>query len=202
MSPTLRLNAKFAKDMKEVKMIQQSMATRLNQHSIPEGFASRSSRPSRSIFLSLLMLLAPAAHAQDLTIKAPPQSKPILITGATIHTVSGETIKDGYILFDGGLIKAVGKGDAPASKNADRVDAKGKHVYPGLIGANTNLGLQELGTVRSADDTRETADIAPAVRAAVSHSERISRPTPLRVCRGSVYIARTLVFTSSALSER
>ena len=37
-------------------------------------------------------LLAAPASAQDLTHKAPPQSKPILITGATIHTVSGDTI--------------------------------------------------------------------------------------------------------------
>ena len=135
----------------------------------PSAPTFSSPRPLRSLREVLFALLfATAAHAQDLTIKAPPQSRPVLITGGTVHTVSGETIKDGFVLFDGGVIKAVGKGDAPSAKNPERIDAKGKHIYPGLIGADTNLGLTEIGTVRSADDTRETADVAPEVRAAVA----------------------------------
>lgn len=117
--------------------------------------------------------LAAPVHAQDLTIKAPPQSGPITIWNATIHTVSGKTIEKGFISFDKGLIREIGEGNPHvpgASTEAGNgfIDAKGKHVYPGLIGADTNLGLQEIGTVRSADDTRETADIAPEVRAAVA----------------------------------
>ncbi len=123
----------------------------------------------RSILAGSVLAITATAHAQDLTVKAPPQSTPILITGATVHTVSGETIKDGFVFFDGGVIKAVGKtADAPAGGSRERIDAKGKHIYPGLIGADTILGMQEIGTVRSADDTRETADIAPEVRAAVA----------------------------------
>src|SRR5206468_11755848 len=73
------------------------------------------------------LLFAGAAHAQDLTVKAPPQTKPIAIVGATVHTVSGETIENGYVLFDKGLIKAVGK-DRPAASGAEIVEARGKHI--------------------------------------------------------------------------
>ena len=42
------------------------------------------------------------------------------------------------------------------------------HVYPGLIAANTQLGLVEIGAVRATLDYNETGDVAPEVRAAVS----------------------------------
>ena len=56
--------------------------------------------------------------------------------GATIHPVSGPEIANGMIVFDNGKITAVGA-DAPIPAGAEVIDASGKHVYPGLISANT-----------------------------------------------------------------
>ena len=54
---------------------------------------------SRLNFTVLLAssLLALAAHASD-QVTPPPQRQALLITGATLHTVSGATIENGRML--------------------------------------------------------------------------------------------------------
>ncbi len=113
-------------------------------------------------------LLATAAHAQDLGISAPPQRAPIVITGATVHTVAGPIIRNGYVVFENGVIREVGAGRAPRTRGARVINATGKHVYPGLIGADTIMGLTEIGAVRATHDSSEAGDITPEVRAAVA----------------------------------
>lgn len=122
---------------------------------------------------------APAA-AQDLTHKAPPQAGPVILTNATVHPVTtqnpGEAIVDGGVVFSEGQIQFVG--DAAGLKDFEsrvrwakaptRIDAKGLHVYPGLIGANTQLGLSEIQSVRANNDTREAGSVTPEVRPAVA----------------------------------
>lgn len=130
--------------------------------------ASARRTPLRSA-LALVAALASSSAAQDLGVKAPPQSAPIVITGAAIHTVSGETIPSGYILFDKGVIKSLGAGAPPAdAKGAQTIDAAGKHVYPGLVAADTQLGLAEMAAVRATNDYREVGSITPEVWAAVA----------------------------------
>lgn len=116
---------------------------------------------------------APTALAQDLTIRAPAQSTPIAITGARIYPVSGPVIADGYIVFDKGIITAVGAmpaGDAaPALPAGTKVIAgAGKHVYPGLISPMTQMGLDEIASVRATRDFNETGDLTPEAIAAVA----------------------------------
>lgn len=62
------------------------------------------------------------------------------IRGGTVHPVSGPAIDDGVVVIRNGLIEAVGANLAiPA--DATVIDVKGKHVYPGLIDAQTSLGF-------------------------------------------------------------
>jgi len=93
-------------------------------------------------------------------IPAPPQTKPIAITGATIHPVSGPDIPSGTIVFDRAKIIAVAA-DAAIPVGAEVVDAAGKHVYPGLVSANSVLGLTEISAVRSTVDVEEVGAINP-----------------------------------------
>ncbi len=111
---------------------------------------------------------ATSALAQDLTHKAPPQAIPVAITNATIHTISGEEIENGFITFENGRIVEIGRGERAFTGRHRVIDAKGKHVYPGLISANTVLGLMEVGSVRATIDISETGDVTPEVRAAVA----------------------------------
>jgi imidazolonepropionase-like amidohydrolase len=118
-----------------------------------------------AITFAALTLLG-LARGSD-TIPAPPQSKAIAIKGATIHPVSAPDIPNGTIVFENGKITAVGA-DAAIPSGAEVIEANGKHVYPGLINANTVLGLVEIGAVRATVDTEEAGALNPNVRSITS----------------------------------
>ncbi len=121
-----------------------------------------------------IMVTSAFGNASD-QIPAPPQTVPVAIVGAAIHPVSGPVIEKGTILFDKGKIVDIGATVAIPS-NAIRIEAAGKHVYPGLIDANARLGLVEISSVRGSTDLRETGTINPNVRpetAVNTDSERI-----------------------------
>jgi imidazolonepropionase-like amidohydrolase len=62
------------------------------------------------------------------------------ITGGTVHPVSGPEIAGGTVVIRDGLIEAVGASVAVPA-DAVVIDAKGMHVYPGLIDGQTSLGF-------------------------------------------------------------
>ncbi|MFN0137633.1 MAG: amidohydrolase family protein, partial [Phycisphaerae bacterium] len=98
------------------------------------------------------------------------------ITGATVHPVSGPAIAGGTVVIRGGKIEAVGASVATPS-GATVIDAKGLHVYPGLINAATQVGLREIEQVDITVDVEETgvfmADLA-ALSAFNPHSQMVA----------------------------
>ncbi|HXU79072.1 MAG TPA: hypothetical protein VN794_21015, partial [Methylomirabilota bacterium] len=80
----------------------------------------------------------------------------LLLSGATVHTVSGETLSPGQVLVRDGRISEVGK--TVQAGDAKIVDLSGQHLYPGLIALDTVLGLTEISGVRSTQDTTESGD--------------------------------------------
>lgn len=96
-----------------------------------------------------------------------PQKRPIIIRNATIHTVSGDTMENGSVLFQNGKITEIGVNIAFPG-DAEVVDAKGQHVYPGLIDSYSSVGLIEIDSIRASIDTSETGNLNPNVRAAVA----------------------------------
>ena len=111
--------------------------------------------------------------AQDLGVKAPAQAGPVAIVGATVHPVTGPAIAGGVVVIENGLISSVGPADGAAlealrARGVEIVEAQGKHVYPGLIGAYTHLGLEEISAVRATLDKAEVGAATPEVRAAVA----------------------------------
>lgn len=122
--------------------------------------------------LSLLSLLfvSSLAFAQN-PAPASPQSKPIALVGATIHIGDGKIIQNGTIVFDKGIITAVGE----ASTNFDKastevINVSGKSVYPGLIAPAALAGLIEIGSVRSTLDQSETGSFNPNIRTLIAHN--------------------------------
>src|SRR4051812_24770598 len=75
-----------------------------------------------------LLLSTAFTYGQATISPAKPQSKPIIITGATIHVGNGQIINNGYIAFDKGKITAIGEGAAPNTTGAEIISAAGKQV--------------------------------------------------------------------------
>ncbi len=96
-------------------------------------------------------------------VPAKPQDHPIALVAAVIHPVSGPDIPGGVILFDKGRITGIGK-DITLPAGTETIDVHGRHVYPGLIDARSNIGLIEVEAVRATQDIAETGDINPNIR--------------------------------------
>ena len=115
---------------------------------------------------ALTLWLAGGASAQDLLPKAAPQKAPIILRGATLHTVANGSF-EGDLLFADGKIEAASK-DVAAPEGAEVIDATGKHVVPGYVLATSTLGLVEVESVDMTIDTSEAGSIKPEVYAAVA----------------------------------
>jgi imidazolonepropionase-like amidohydrolase len=90
-----------------------------------------------------------------------------LLRGATIHPVSGPEIGDGMLLVKDGIIAEVGTKVA-VPRGVRVIEARGLHVYPGLIDSGTQLGLAEISSVRETVDTTEVGDFNPQLRAIIA----------------------------------
>jgi imidazolonepropionase-like amidohydrolase len=77
----------------------------------------------------------------------------IAITGGKVYPVSSAPIENGTVLIRNGKIVAVGA-NVTIPSEAQRIDATGKWVTPGLINSATQLGLVEVGQVT---DTRNVS---------------------------------------------
>ncbi|MFL5542940.1 MAG: hypothetical protein ACJ8J0_28435, partial [Longimicrobiaceae bacterium] len=101
----------------------------------------------------------PILAAALLLAAAPAAAQTIAITGGTVYPVSGAPIRGGTVLIQNGRISAVGANVAiPAG--AQRIDATGKWVTPGLFESSTTMGLVEVDAVRETNDY-EIRDVAP-----------------------------------------
>jgi imidazolonepropionase-like amidohydrolase len=81
----------------------------------------------------------------------------IAITGGKVYPVSGPPIENGTVLIRDGKIVAVG-GNVTVPQGAQRVDASGKWVTPGLVNSATSLGLVEVGFGADANESRARTD--------------------------------------------
>ena len=117
-------------------------------------------------YLAITLALTITLHGQTPT-PAGPQQKPVMIMGATIHTGNGQTIESGTVAFENGKLTYVGTtSSAPADQSKyEVINATGKHLYPGFIMTNSQLGLQEVSAVRATVDSDEAGDFNPNVRA-------------------------------------
>ncbi|HXT48568.1 MAG TPA: amidohydrolase family protein [Gemmatimonadaceae bacterium] len=84
------------------------------------------------------------ALAASCALALPLSAQTIAITGGKVYPVSGPPIENGTVLMRDGKIVAVGK-DIAIPSDAQKVDATGKWVTPGLVNAYTNLGFGDVG---------------------------------------------------------
>ena len=101
------------------------------------------------------------------------QKENIIFSGATIHIGNGELIENGTIHIKNGMIVAienVPSANTITDPTAIVINAKGKHIYPGLIAPYSRLGLEEVEAVRATLDYREVGELNPNVRALISYN--------------------------------
>jgi imidazolonepropionase-like amidohydrolase len=127
---------------------------------------TRSRHRARQFAAGALFAVLVAAPLEAQT-PAPRQDRPIALTGGTIHTVANGTIENGTIMFEDGVITAIGA-NVNIPTHAQRVDVSGRHIYPGLIDAHSQMGLFEIGGIGVTIDQNEIGEINPNVRAHVA----------------------------------
>jgi imidazolonepropionase-like amidohydrolase len=111
------------------------------------------------------------AFAQEYITPALPQNKTIVIENATIHIGNGNVINNGSITLKNGKITVVQDGTSNAKETgAEVINANGKHVYPGIIAAITNLGLVEVSSIKATQDFAELGDINPSLKSIVAYA--------------------------------
>jgi imidazolonepropionase-like amidohydrolase len=98
------------------------------------------------------------------------QTKPVVIRNAIVHIGNGTVIENGTVVLEQGKISLVEKNASSEVKDAQIIDATGKHVYPGLILPSSTLGLTEIDAVRATRDFQEVGMYNPHVRALIAYN--------------------------------
>ena len=114
----------------------------------------RIGRTMRAAALVSATLAAPAIARAQLGVQRQRNAPSVYaITNAKIITVSGAPIERGTIVVRDGIIAAVGA-TAQAPADARVIDGTGLTVYPGLIDANSSVGIGPITSAATAEAGR------------------------------------------------
>lgn len=123
-------------------------------------------RRRRAMQCTAALVAAVAVSAQARAQAGVGDDGPYLIRGATVVTGTGQTLQNTNIIVRGGRIERMGPGlTAP---NAKVVEAAGKFVYPGMVDANTPIGLVEISGVQTMTMRSEMGQFNPHLRSIVA----------------------------------
>ncbi len=122
----------------------------------------------KAIYNLLCFLLIGNIMAQQ--TPAAKQTQDYSIEGATAHLGNGKVIENSLIMFSDGKISFVGSAMMKIARKGKVINAKGKHVYPGFIAANTSLGLAEIDAVRATRDFDEVGAMLPHIRSIIAYN--------------------------------
>src|SRR5436305_10654289 len=102
--------------------------------------------------ISYRMIKAALALAAVAMISASASAQTVAITGGKVYPVSGPPIENGTVLIRDGKIAEVGA-SVRIPNGAQHVDATGKVVTPGIVNPATQLGIVEIGAVRTTGES-------------------------------------------------
>jgi imidazolonepropionase-like amidohydrolase len=125
------------------------------------------------LYTFLTAVLVPISLLAQSPIPAPPQKGAILILGATAHIGNGNTITSSAIAFNKGKLTMMADATnirIDRTQFAKIFDATGKHVYPGFIATDSQLGLVEVDAVRATNDQAETGTLNPNARSIIAYN--------------------------------
>ncbi|MCL1635754.1 amidohydrolase [Luteimonas sp. SX5] len=130
----------------------------------------------------------------------PIASPPVLISGATVLTGTGERLEGADVLLRDGKVEAIGNGlSVPA--DATRVDGRGKWVTPGLIDVHSHLGVYPSpGMSAHGDGNEMTGPVTPNVWA--EHSVWPQDPGFLTAMAGGITTLQILPGSANLIGGR
>lgn len=124
-------------------------------------------------FLTILLatITAFSVFAQDNISPAPVYNGFLFIKNATVHVGNGQVLENTTIQVNNGKIEKIGVNLSIPADDVKVFDGTGKHVYPGLILSNTNIGLREIGSqVKGSNDYNELGELNPNIRSIVAYN--------------------------------
>jgi imidazolonepropionase-like amidohydrolase len=124
----------------------------------------------KKLIIILSVCVSNTLIAQENVYPAKENKGVIFIKNGTVHVGNGQVIENGTIKISDGKIAEVGINVTIPAGGAIVVDAKGKHVYPGLILAASQLGLVEINSVRATVDHTEIGILNPNIRSVVAYN--------------------------------
>lgn len=121
-------------------------------------------------FLVLIAMMGTISFGQ---VPSPQKQKfeRILFQNGTAHIGNGKMIANASVAIEKGKILFVRNALTYQLDETDWdtiISIKGKHIYPGFIGANLTMGLTEIDAVRATRDFQETGTINPNVRSLIA----------------------------------
>lgn len=124
----------------------------------------------RQLIILLLLSSFLTSSAQDNVYPAQEYKGLLFIKNGTVHVGNGQVLQNTTIQVSNGKIERIGQNLPIPMDDVKVFDATGKHVYPGLILSNSNLGLVEVNTVRASNDAAEIGDYNPNIRSLVAYN--------------------------------
>jgi len=132
--------------------------------------ASERNVPTRALKRSWIPAFAGMTAWALVAFATPAAAQTIAITGGTVALGDGsEPIENGTVIVRNGRIVAAGR-DVAVPAGAQRVDATGKWVTPGIVAGFSRVGLVEVDAVNATNDVSAanspfsaSIDVAPAI---------------------------------------
>lgn len=151
------------------------------------------------LFLLCTILGLSLAHASESSAKSKGKLPALLLRGGTLWTATGKILRGYDLLIRHGKIVQIAKGLRP--KDARVIDAKGKHITPGLIDTHSHMGVYPSpGAMAHADGNERARPIA--AYASAEHAFWPQDPNIPRALQGGTTTAQILPGSSNLIGGR
>ncbi|HEY3738534.1 MAG TPA: amidohydrolase family protein [Bryobacteraceae bacterium] len=113
------------------------------------------------------LLIAAAALCAFPSVTFAAASDTFVVRNVSVHPVTGPQVDNTSVLVIDGKIAEIGP-KVVAAKTIKVIDGKGLHLYPGMINAGTEVGLDEINAIRESVDANEIGEFDPQLHATVA----------------------------------
>ncbi len=123
----------------------------------------------KNIILSTIIIIGAYSLQAQPTIYPEKKVERFIIENATVHQGNGNVLFKTSVYCDSGRIFKIGK-DIQVPENTKKISGEGKHLYPGLILASSDIGLKEIVSgVKGSNDYFELGENNADIKTIVAY---------------------------------